>query len=66
MSVTAYVGIVAAFCTTFAFVPQIAKLRKQGGEDLSYPMLFLYLVGVLLWLAYGVQVHAAAVVWRMR
>ncbi len=63
MSVTAYIGIVAAFCTTVAFVPQIVKPRKQGGKDLSYPMLFLYLAGVLLWLIYGVQVHAAAVVW---
>ena len=63
MSMTAYIGIVAAFCTTVAFVPQIVKLRKQGGKDLSYPMLFLYLTGVLLWLVYGVRVHAAAVVW---
>jgi 5'(3')-deoxyribonucleotidase/uncharacterized protein with PQ loop repeat len=63
MSVTAYLGIVAAICTTGAFVPQIVKLRKQGGEDLSYSMLFLYLAGVLLWLVYGLQVHAAAVVW---
>src|SRR5712692_10245399 len=63
MTVTAYVGIVAAFCTTVAFVPQIVKLRKQGGEDLSYQMLFLYLTGVLLWLVYGIQVHAVAVIW---
>jgi 5'(3')-deoxyribonucleotidase/uncharacterized protein with PQ loop repeat len=63
MSVTAYIGIVAAICTTGAFVPQIVKLRKQGGEDLSYSMLFLYLTGVLLWLVYGFQVHAVAVVW---
>ena len=63
MSVTAYLGFVAAFCTTIAFVPQIVKLRKQGGKDLSYPMLCLYLVGVLLWLVYGIRVHAAAVVW---
>ena len=63
MSITAYIGIVAAFCTTVAFVPQIVKLRKQGGKDLSYPMLFLYLTGVLLWLVYGVRVHATAVVW---
>jgi 5'-nucleotidase len=63
MSVTAYIGMVAAFCTTVAFVPQIVKLRKQGGEDLSYSMLFLYLTGVLLWLVYGVRVHAVAVVW---
>ena len=63
MSVTAYIGVVAAFCTTVAFVPQIVKLRKQGGKDLSYPMLFLYLTGVLLWLVYGIRVHATAVVW---
>jgi 5'(3')-deoxyribonucleotidase/uncharacterized protein with PQ loop repeat len=63
MAVSGYVGIVAAFCTTVAFVPQIVKLRKQGGDDLSYSMLFLYLAGVLLWLVYGVQVHAVAVIW---
>ncbi len=63
MTVTALIGTVAAFCTTVAFVPQIVKLRKQGGEDLSYQMLFLYLTGVLLWLVYGIQVHAVAVIW---
>ena len=63
MSLTAFIGIVAAICTTGAFIPQIVKLRKQGGEDLSYFMLFLYLTGVLLWLAYGIRVHAVAVIW---
>jgi 5'(3')-deoxyribonucleotidase/uncharacterized protein with PQ loop repeat len=63
MTVTAYIGTLAAFCTTVAFVPQIVKLRKQGGEDLSYQMLFLYLTGVLLWLVYGIRVHAVAVIW---
>jgi len=63
MTLTAYIGTVAAFCTTVAFVPQIVKLRKQGGEDLSDQMLFLYLSGVLLWLVYGIRVHAVAVIW---
>lgn len=63
MTVTGYIGTVAAFCTTVAFVPQIVKLRKQGGEDLSYQMLFLYLTGVVLWLVYGIRAHATAVVW---
>jgi 5'(3')-deoxyribonucleotidase/uncharacterized protein with PQ loop repeat len=63
MSVTAFIGTVAAFCTTVAFIPQIVKLRKQGGKDLSWSMLILYLTGVLLWLAYGIRVHAVAVVW---
>ncbi|MGH9548343.1 MAG: 5' nucleotidase, NT5C type [Terriglobales bacterium] len=63
MSLTAWVGTVAAFCTTVAFVPQIVKLRKQGGRGLSYAMLFLYLTGVLLWLAYGIRIHAVAMMW---
>jgi MtN3 and saliva related transmembrane protein len=63
MSLLDYVGTVAAVCTTVAFVPQIVKIRRQGGGDLSYPMLALYLVGVMLWLVYGLILHAAAVIW---
>src|ERR1700675_5097041 len=55
-------GTVAGFCTTFAFVPQVIKIWKQGGRDLSYGMLGLYLFGVILWLIYGLLVHAQAVV----
>jgi MtN3 and saliva related transmembrane protein len=55
-------GTFGGFCTTFAFVPQVIKIWKQGGRDLSYGMLGLYLLGVLLWLAYGVLMHAQAVV----
>ena len=55
-------GSVGGFCTTFAYVPQVIKIWKQGGRDLSYGMLGLYLVGVVLWLAYGVLLHAQAVV----
>jgi len=55
-------GTVAGFCTTFAYVPQVIKIWKQGGHDLSYAMLSLYLFGVCLWLAYGVLIHAQAVV----
>lgn len=58
-----YIGGVAAVCTTVAFVPQILKIRRQGGGDLSYPMLSLYLIGVILWLVYGLMLHAAAVIW---
>ena len=58
-----YIGTLAAICTTTAFIPQILKIRRQGGEDLSYPMLLVYLTGTLLWLAYGLLLHAAAVIW---
>ena len=56
------VGTVAGFCTTFAFVPQLIKIWKQGGRDLSYGMLALYLIGAILWFIYGVLVHAQAVI----
>jgi len=56
------VGTVAALCTTVAFVPQIVRVRRQGGHDLSYGMLVLYLAGVLLWLGYGVLIGARAVI----
>jgi 5'(3')-deoxyribonucleotidase/uncharacterized protein with PQ loop repeat len=61
--ITSLVGTVAAICTTGAFLPHIVKLRKQGGEDLSYSMLAVYLAGVLLWMVYGLLFHAAAVIW---
>jgi len=63
MSLLGWVGTLAACCTTFAFVPQIVKIRRQGGDDLSYAMLSFYLTGILLWLAYGLLLHAAAVIW---
>ena len=63
MNLVNIVGGVAAVCTTVAFVPQILKIRRQGGADLSYPMLFLYFTGIVLWLAYGLMLHAAAVIW---
>jgi MtN3 and saliva related transmembrane protein len=63
MGLAGYVGSVAAVCTTVAFVPQILKIRRQGGGDLSYPMLALYLTGILLWFVYGLLLNAAAVIW---
>jgi 5'(3')-deoxyribonucleotidase/uncharacterized protein with PQ loop repeat len=56
------VGGVAAVCSTAAFIPQIVRVRRQGGRDLSYGMLGLYLAGVLLWLAYGVLIGARAMI----
>src|ERR1700751_2822957 len=55
-------GAVAGFCTTFAFVPQLIKIQKQGGRDLSYGMLIFYLTGILLWLFYGIFLRAPSVI----
>ena len=57
------VGYIAAAFTTFSFVPQIVKISKQGGEDLSYGMLGAYLVGQFLWLFYGMILHSGPVIY---
>ncbi|HMA96196.1 MAG TPA: hypothetical protein VKP30_26095 [Polyangiaceae bacterium] len=59
---TTILGTVAALCTTAAFVPQLVKLYRFGGRDLSYAMLLVYWLGVVLWLGYGVLVHATEVI----
>ena len=60
--VTTLIGVVAAVCTTLSFVPQIIKIRRQGGRDLSYAMLLLYLLGLSLWLIYGIRIGAPEVI----
>jgi len=53
-------GALAAISSTIAFVPQITKIWKTGGKDVSYSMLSLYVAGVTLWLCYGLVIGATA------
>ena len=55
------IGSLAGICTTTAFVPQVIKVWRQGGRDLSYGMLGLFLTGVTLWFVYGVLLGAWAI-----
>ena len=57
---TAVLGAVATASSTVAFVPQIAKIWKTGGKDVSISMLSLYVVGVTLWFFYGLAIGATA------
>jgi uncharacterized protein with PQ loop repeat len=61
-NMTTLIGGAAAICTTLSFVPQLVKIHRQGGRDLSDGMLMLYLLGLSLWLAYGLRIHAAEVI----
>ena len=48
-------GIFAACCTTFSFLPQALRVwRTREVEQLSIATLSLMLVGVILWLIYGI------------
>lgn len=59
-SAGAILGTVAAILSTVAFVPQIIKIWRTGGKDVSFFMLSLYVAGVTLWLCYGLAIGATA------
>lgn len=63
MALVNIIGTAAGVFTTFAFIPQLLKIRKQGAGDLSYVMLAVYFVGVALWFVYGLILHAPAIIW---
>jgi MtN3 and saliva related transmembrane protein len=56
-------GFIAAFCTTAAFVPQLARVvRRRSARDVSLPTFLMFSVGVLLWLIYGLYTHSRPVI----
>jgi len=47
-------GFAAATCTTLAFAPQFVKVwRTRSTEDISLGMFLVLVLGVALWLLYG-------------
>ena len=56
-------GFVAAFCSTAAFVPQLARvIRLRSARDISLPTFLLFSIGVFLWLLYGVYIGSMPVI----
>tara|TARA_B100000768_G_scaffold148777_1_gene142844 strand:- start:161 stop:424 length:264 start_codon:yes stop_codon:yes gene_type:complete len=52
-----YIGFLAAFCTTFAFIPQAVKVWKtKSTKDISLYMFIIFTVGVFSWLIYGITI----------
>jgi 5'-nucleotidase len=62
VSWSAVIGTAGAACSALSFLPQVLKVRRQGGRDLSMTMLALLLGGAALWFVYGVLNQATAVV----
>jgi len=55
MEWTDVLGLVAGICTTVAVVPQIKKaLQTKKVEDISPCMFSILIVGVFLWVVYGI------------
>lgn len=52
------IGILAATCTTLAFLPQVVKTwRSKSAKDLSLGMFLIFFTGVALWLTYGLLIY---------
>ena len=58
MSIYTIIGLAAATCTTFSFLPQAIKVIKtRQTKDLSLVMYAVFTLGVFLWLLYGILVN---------
>jgi len=57
------VGLIAAFLTTIAFIPQAIKVyRSQNTDGLSLPMYLIMFIGVCMWFYYGLRIQSLSVV----
>lgn len=55
MEHTTLIGLIAAFCTTAAFVPQVLQIIRTGNVDgISLQMYSIFTFGVAMWLTYGI------------
>lgn len=57
-------GLVAGTITSITFLPQVVKIwQTKSAKDLSLAMLLMLMVGVTLWLTYGLLVKDAAIIY---
>jgi len=56
-------GLVAATCTTVAFIPQVYKVWKEkSAKDISLLMYLVLTLGLTLWLIYGIKIYSIPVI----
>ena len=67
MSLTLFLGYLAGFLTTIAFVPQVIKTWKtKSADDLSLGMFLVFCAGVACWVAYGFLLNAKPIyLWNL-
>jgi MtN3 and saliva related transmembrane protein len=55
MNWTSAIGLIAAFCTTVSYIPQLKKCwQTESAGDLSLKTFTVLATGVALWVLYGV------------
>lgn len=56
-------GFTAATLTMFGYLPQVAKIIKtKSAKDISLFTLLQYILGVSLWIAYGIHIKDIIVI----
>ena len=64
MNYTEILGLAAGTITSITFLPQVMHIWKtKSAKDLSLAMLLLLMLGVLMWLSYGLIIKDAAIIY---
>ena len=63
MSLVTLIGLIAAFCTTVSYIPQIRKIWATGEtHDISLKMFLILSTGIALWVVYGILQGDAVII----
>jgi MtN3 and saliva related transmembrane protein len=58
-----FIGLCAGALTTISFLPQLmVTYRSKSAKGMSYAYLLTFSLGVILWLIYGIFLHAPPVI----
>ena len=64
MTAIQILGLAAGTITSITFLPQVIQIWKtKSAKDLSLNMLLLLILGVSMWLTYGLLVKDAAIIY---
>ena len=64
MNIENFFGIAGGIVSSVTFLPQVIKIwQTKSAKDLSMPMLLLLVLGVSLWLAYGIIIKNTPVIY---
>ncbi|RDH41487.1 SemiSWEET transporter [Zooshikella ganghwensis] len=62
MDISIIIGFIAAFLTTFSFLPQAIKtISTKNTDGISLSMYILFVMGVSFWILYGIFISDLAI-----
>jgi MtN3 and saliva related transmembrane protein len=66
LSAGEWLGILARLLTTASFIPQVVRVYKmKSAREISLFFTIIFLVGILIWIAYGAYFgHFPVVLWN--